>query len=515
MSNNPTKNSYWTTLQEKLALVKGNNIRDYFTSDTSRAEKYSLSLEGVFYDFSKTNIDDDIFQTLISFAKSTNITAAIEKLFNGSIVNQTEEKAALHTSLRDGSTDLKQLECIASDIRNNKWLGVTGKPIKNIIHIGLGGSELGPRMLYEALKHDIKKDLNLYFVANMDGADIQEALRQCSPETTLFIVVSKSFTTQETLVNAQTGLNWLQENITHDDQESDIINHHFIGVSANKMQARNFGLKDDNIVLFDEAVNGRFSLWSSVSLSICIAFGMDVFKKFLNGAHVMDNHFRETEFEKSMPVIMALVDIWHRNFCDYKSKAVIPYAQEFRKFSSYLQQLEMESNGKKCDLDGNEITDYETAPIVFGEVGTNSQHSFFQMLHQGTDIIPCDFIGIIMPNHTLQNHHDLLLSNMLAQSQSLMQGRHNKDKHHNFKGNRPSSTILLDKLDPYHLGLLIALYEHKVFVQSIIWNINCFDQFGVELGKDMARTISSGELNELDGSTVNLHSVIKSKEKKE
>ncbi|MAZ76687.1 MAG: glucose-6-phosphate isomerase [Micavibrio sp.] len=504
MSNNPTQSQYWKSLEKLHKVIENSSIVDLFQEDSDRFNSLSFSIKGLHYDISKNKITLGALALLLGLAKEQNLKEEKQKLFNGDIVNKTENRSALHTNQRDGTADLIQLTKISEDIRNKKWLGATGKPIKNIVHIGLGGSGLGPELIYDAFLEQKTSDINFHFVTNIDGTNLTRALASCEPETTLFIVVSKSFTTQETRVNSDTAREWLKKSLNTDT----FISKHFIAITANPEKAQAYGIDNNNVVAFDEGVGGRFSLWSAVSLTTSIAFGIKNFKDLLNGAHDMDKHFEMEALETNIPVIMALIDIWHRNFCGYQAKVILPYAQELKAFPDYLQQLEMESNGKNIDLDGNIIA-YKTSPIIFGGVGTTSQHSFFQLLHQGTDIIPCDFIGVKTPNHDLKDHHDKLLNNFLAQPQALMQGKKSDSPHKQFLGDRPCSSIILDKMDSYHLGTLIALYEHKVFVQSIIWNINAFDQFGVELGKEMAHKIENNELNAADPSTKALFSLIK------
>lgn len=505
MSTNPTKSRYWVELKKLHSAIQKTRIIDLFKSDDSRFQKLSFFINGLLYDASKNQINEEALNLLLNLAKEQNLEEQKENLFNGNIVNTTENRAALHTKLRDGSQDLSHIKKISDDIRNKKWLGATGKPIENIVHIGLGGSGLGPELIYNAFLEEKIPDINFHFVTNIDGDNLIRALSSCNPETTLFIVVSKSFTTQETKTNSDTARNWLEKNLNI----KNFISNHFIAITANPEKAKEYGIDESNILSFDDAVGGRFSIWSSVGLTTSIAFGTDNFIQLLNGAHSMDEHFKNTPLEKNIPVIMALIDIWHRNFCDYQTKAILPYAQKLKLFPDYLQQLEMESNGKNIDLNGNKITDYKTAPIIFGGVGTTSQHSFFQLLHQGTDIIPCDFIGVKISDNNLHNHHNKLISNFLAQPQALMQGKNSDIPYKQFFGNRPSSIIILDKIDAYHLGMLIALYEHKIFTQSVIWNINAFDQFGVELGKEMANKMENNETNDADPSTKSLFSIIK------
>lgn len=504
MSNNPILTQEWKDLEAHKAAIESARIESFFSDDAERFETLSTSLQGMLYDISKTHVTSETIDLLCAFARAQGLDAARTALLKGDIVNKTENRAALHTAQRDGSVDLEQLTIVSEQIRSGEWRSASGKQIESIVHIGLGGSGLGPELLHQAFLERKAPHLNFHFVTNIDGTDMTRALNACDPETTLFIVVSKSFTTQETRVNSDTARAWLAQHY----QDAGFVDKHFVAITANPEKAKQYGIASDNIFAFDEGVGGRFSLWSAVGLTTCIAFGVDNFKELLRGANAMDQHFENAEFDQNIPVLMGLIDTWHRNFWDYESKAVLPYAQELKALPAYLQQLEMESNGKNIDLDGNDI-EYQTAPVIFGDVGTTSQHSFFQLLHQGTNIIPCDFIGVKTPNHELDDHHDKLLNNLLAQSQALLQGKETSEAHRKFTGNRPNTTILLDKMDAYHLGMLIALYEHKVFVQSILWNINAFDQFGVELGKEMAHKMEDGDMSGADPSTRALFSIAK------
>lgn len=520
MSNSPADKKEWQELSRLSREIENLHLNDLFTNDQNRFKNFSCHVDGLFFDYSKQRINDKIIQTLSSLANSCGVNEKRESMFAGKPINTTENRAVLHTALRRAETDsiviegndvtadihatLKKLKNFSETVRNKKYSGATGKPITQIISIGVGGSDLGPRLICETLG-DNKNHIPTYFVSNIDGREIENALNQCNPETTLFIVVSKSFGTQETLTNATTAIKWLQSALPDD---ADVFKH-FVAISANRKAAQDFGIIDDNFFPIWEWVNGRFSLWSAVGLPICIKLGYDVFEELLRGARAMDKHFQEASFEKNIPVLMALIGIWNRNFLSCRTHAILPYAQNLFYLPAYIQQLEMESNGKSVNLDGEPITDYKTNPIIFGEVGTNGQHSFYQLLHQGSDTVPCDFIGVIHHDSNLENQHKLLLSNMLAQGQAMMQGRRDaKEPHRYFEGNKPSSTILLEKLDAYHLGMLIALYEHKCFVQGVIWNINSFDQFGVELGKELSRKIEENNLSDADSSTKGLFSLI-------
>ena len=523
MSNNPTHKKEWQDL-EKLSKTPL-NLNDLFAKNPSRFSEFSISLEGLFLDYSKQKITQPILQNLIDLAKASDVEEKRDAMFAGGIINHTEQRAVLHTALRvpkdsiievdrknivpEIQETLSRIEKLSNTLRTQKYLGATGKVITDVVSIGIGGSDLGPRMVYEALNND-KQPIALHFVSNIDADDIEKTLQRCNPETTLFIVISKSFGTQETLTNALTARAWVQNFI---GKNKDISNH-FIAVSANINAAQKFGIKTDNIYPLWDWVNGRFSLWSAVGLPIAIGLGFDEFSSLLDGARAMDIHFQTASLKKNMPVLMAMIGIWNRNFLHSANLAVLPYSQNLSLFPSYLQQLDMESNGKSVDNAGQEIKDYMTAPVLFGEAGTNGQHSFYQLLHQGSETIPCDFIGVIEPNHTHKNHHDMLLGHLLAQGQAMMKGKASiQNAHKNFTGNKPCTTILLDKLDAYHLGMLIALYEHKIMVQGVIWNINSFDQFGVELGKEMAANIESHNFDNLDPSTKALYSLIHKQQK--
>lgn len=520
MSNSPADTKEWSDLEKLSQEIKGLNVQDFFSSDKDRFQKLSCSFDGIFIDYSKQHINETILQTLSKLAASCDVQGKREAMFSGAPMNTTEGRAVLHTALRRPKTEavnvdgidvmpdihetLQRIKTFSDSIRNKQYLGATGKPIEKIVSIGVGGSYLGPRLVCETLCHD-KDSIPVYFVSNIDGQEIENILSKCDPETTLLIIISKSFGTQETMTNATIAKKWLQAGL---GPKADIFKH-FAAISVNKEAANSFGIVDENFFPIWKWVNGRFSLWSAVGLPICIKLGFEAFKELLRGAHAMDRHFQNAPLEKNMPVLMALIGIWNRNFLNCNTQAILPYAQRLSFLPAYIQQLEMESNGKSVNLDGHPITDYKTSPVIFGEVGTNAQHSFYQLLHQGSDIIPSDFIGVINPEGGSDRSHKLLLSNMLAQGQAMMQGRRDESEPHRyFDGNKPNSTILLEKLDAYHLGMLIALYEHKCFVQGVIWNINSFDQFGVELGKELSRKIEENNLSDADSSTKGLFSLI-------
>lgn len=524
MSNNPTEKSSWKKLQNFADNVKDTHLNDFFKNEDNRFQNMSLKADGFFFDYSKQRLNQDIITSLCALLKESNFDTKRKAMFNGDIINNTEQRAVLHTALRRPASDkvdvngeniipavhgaLKQMKEFSNAVRSGQHKGVTGKTIKKIVSIGIGGSDLGPRLVSEALKISAHTDdmiLETQFVSNIDGDDIHQALQNSNAEETLFVLISKSFKTQETLTNGLTARQWLKDNLPNG---SDIAPH-FVAVSSNIEAVEEFGIAPDNIFPMWDWVNGRFSLWSAVGLSLCLQHGFDKFEQLLSGAHKMDEHFLNADLDKNIPVLMALIGVWNRNFLNLPHLAILPYAQSLLYFPAYLQQLEMESNGKTVNYEGETITDYNTCPVLFGEVGTNGQHSFYQLLHQGSETTPCDFIGVLDHNNILPHHHTLLLSHMLAQGQAMMQGRQNPDKPYRyFEGNKPSTTLLLDKMNAYSLGQLIALYEHKTFTQGVIWNVNSFDQFGVELGKELSQKLENQDLSDADPSTKELYSLI-------
>ena len=524
MSNNPTQKDSWKQLASLANSLKKTHLNDFFKNDGNRFNDMSLKTDGFFFDYSKQRLNKEVIDSLCALLKENNFDTKRQAMFDGDIINNTEQRAVLHTALRRPSADtvkvngeniipavhdaLNQMKTFANAVRSGEHKGVTGKPIKKIISIGIGGSDLGPRLVSEALQISAQENdfiLETQFVSNIDGDDIHQALQSSNAEETLFVLISKSFKTQETLTNGLTARQWLKDNLP---DGSDIAPH-FVAVSSNIEAVKEFGINADNIFPMWDWVNGRFSLWSAVGLSLCLQHGFDKFERLLAGAHQMDKHFLNTDLDKNIPVLMALIGVWNRNFLNLSYLAILPYAQSLLHFPAYLQQLEMESNGKTVDYDGKPITDYKTGPVLFGEVGTNGQHSFYQLLHQGSETIPCDFIGVLDHNNVLPHHHTLLLSHMLAQGQAMMQGRHNPDKPYRyFEGNKPSSTLLMDKMNAYSLGQLIALYEHKTFTQGLVWNVNSFDQFGVELGKELSQKLEQQDLSDADPSTKELYSLI-------
>ena len=509
------------------AQVQHRHMRDLFAADAGRFEHMTVKAAGILLDYSKNRVDNTTLKLLFELAQARQVESQRDAMFHGEKVNFTEHRAVLHTALRAprGSTlvvdgqninadvhaVLDRIHSFVERVRDGRWLGHGGKPITDIVNIGIGGSHLGPQMACTALSHFAHARLNMHFVSNVDGHDLHEVLQKVDAATTLFIVASKTFTTQETMMNAQSARNWFLRRATIAD-----LPRHFVAVSTNTEAVRTFGIDPDNMFPFWDWVGGRYSMWSSIGLSIALAIGFTHFSDLLAGAHAMDEHFRTAPLEHNMPVIQALIGIWNRNCFNSESLSIAPYHHGLRHFPAYLQQLEMESNGKRITQDGSAV-DVATCPFIWGDVGTNGQHAFFKLLHQGTDITPIDFIAVLKPSHDLPGQHAVLLANCFAQSEAFMRGKQaeevredlllqgvNEDEinfllpHKTFNGNRPSNTFLLEALTPASLGALIALYEHKTFVQGTIWGINSFDQWGVELGKVLAKTIQS----ELSGNAV-------------
>jgi len=540
----------WQDLKKHFDDIKNVQMRDLFKDDEQRFEKFHLALDDFLFDFSKNRINDKTLALLNKLAIKADVEDWRTKQFSGDKINTTEDRAVLHTALRSQDDDpifvdgidvkpevkkvLKQIESFSNSINDGSWKGFTGKKINTIVNIGIGGSDLGPAMVCKALQTFSHKDLHIHFVSNVDGADLALTLEQCDPETTLFIVASKTFTTQETMTNAFSARHWFLNHA----KNNDAISQHFVAVSTNTEKVKEFGINEENMFIFWEWVGGRYSLWSSIGLSISIFLGYENFKALQTGAYEMDQHFLHAPIEKNMPIQMALIGIWYNNFFKFNTQAILPYDQGLSLLPSYLQQADMESNGKFIDRDGKRVC-LETGPVIWGESGTNGQHAFYQLIHQGTQFVPCDFIMPIKshynPGDKKNLHHKILMSNLLAQSQSLMMGKTIDEArselinsglsdqeissllpHRSFEGNRPSNTILFEKLTPKNLGRLIALYEHKIFVQGIIWNINSFDQWGVEYGKQIARLVLpkiQGEKTTscFDASTNNLIDYIKKK----
>lgn len=498
-----TQTPAWRALIAHRDAMTDVSIRDLFARDAGRAARFSLEAAGLFVDFSKHPITEETRDRLVALAQATEVEARRDAMFAGERINRTENRPVLHVALRDRSgkprwvdgTDvttqvaavLDKMRRFSNAVREGAWRGHTGLPITDIVNIGIGGSDLGPNMVCEALKPYAHERLSMHFVSNVDGADIAEVLNRVEPETTLFVVSSKTFTTRETLVNARTARAWL---LASGAAES-AVEKHFVAVSTHADAVAAFGIDPANMFEFWDWVGGRYSLWSAIGLPIALMAGMDAFEALLGGAYAMDRHFAEAPLACNLPVLLALIGIWHQNFRGTTSQLIAPYDNRLHRLPAYLQQLDMESNGKPVTLDGQRVG-YATGPVIWGEPGTNGQHAFFQLLHQGTATIPADMIVCMRPHHRHAEHHDILVANCFAQSEALMNGWCNADApHRNFDGNRPTTTICLDTLDPASLGALIALYEHKVFVQGVVWGINSFDQWGVEFGKRLAVVIEA------------------------
>jgi glucose-6-phosphate isomerase len=513
----------WQKLNQHQQNIASLHMRDLFAQDAKRFDKFSLKFADILFDYSKHRITDETLPMLFQLAREAKIENWRDKMFAGEKINITEDRAVLHTALRnrantpvlvdghnvmpDVNAVLAQMREFSDKVRNGSWTGYTGKRITDIVNIGIGGSDLGPVMVCDALKPYSSPDLNVHFVSNIDGAHLMRALNQCDPETTLFIVASKTFTTQETMTNARSARTWFLKSA----KDNTHVAKHFVALSTNAKAVQDFGIDTANMFAFWDWVGGRYSLWSAIGLSIALYVGMDNFEDLLTGAFEMDTHFRTAPLEQNMPVIMALIGVWYNNFFHIDTQAILPYDQGLSRFPAYLQQADMESNGKFICRDGTRVP-YKTGPVVWGEAGTNGQHAFYQLIHQGTQIVPADFL---MPVHSQykvgengNTHHKILLANFLAQTQSLMLGKtkeqarteleqqglsgealENLLPHKEFEGNRPTTSIMFDKLTPNTLGKLIALYEHKIFVQGIIWDINSYDQWGVEYGKQIAQQI--------------------------
>jgi glucose-6-phosphate isomerase len=506
-----TSRATWQALEQHFAAFKNVHLRDLFQSDPTRGTRLTISAVGLYLDYSKNRVSDETLSLLLELAKDVGLSAKINAMFLGEKINITENRAVLHTALRaprdssivvDGVNVVMEVHAVldkmaafANQIRSGEWLGFTGKRIKTIVNIGIGGSDLGPVMAYKALGFYSDRNLECRFVSNVDGTDFVEATRDLDPAETLFIVCSKTFTTLETMTNANSARAWCLKSLGDDMA----VAQHFVAVSTNASEVAKFGIDTNNMFGFWDWVGGRYSMDSAVGLSLMIAIGHDHFSQMLKGFHDMDTHFRTAPLEQNMPVLMALIGLWYNNFFDAASLAVLPYDHYLTYFSAYLQQLDMESNGKHITLEG-QVVDYQTGPVIWGQPGTNGQHAFYQLIHQGTKLIPCDFIGFMQSLNSISSHHDILMANVFAQTQALAFGKTAEEvardgvkpelvAHRVFDGNRPSNTILAEKLTPHCLGALIALYEHKVFVQGAIWDINSFDQWGVELGKVLAQKI--------------------------
>ena len=512
MSTTPlTQRHEWQALLEHYETIKGASLRQLFADDTKRSERFTLEEVGLYLDYSKNRITEETLRLLLDLAVSANLRDRIGAMFRGEKINITEKRAVLHVALRatrdqsiivDGEDVvpkvhevLDRMSDFSERVRNGEWKGYTGKSIRNVVNIGIGGSDLGPVMAYEALRHYSRRDLTFRFVSNVDGTDFAEATRDLAADETLFIVASKTFTTLETMTNAQTARQWTLAAL-HDEKA---IAKHFVALSTNGVEVSKFGIDTANMFGFWDWVGGRYSMDSAIGLSTMLAIGPENFRALLAGFHAMDEHFRHAPFERNLPVLLGLLAVWYNDFFNAQTVAILPYDQYLKRFPAYLQQLTMESNGKHVDLEGKTV-DYETGQIYWGEPGTNGQHSFYQLIHQGTKLVPCDFIGFCQSLNPLGNHHDLLMSNVFAQAEALAFGKTAEEvkeggtpdwlvPHRTFEGNRPSNTILAERLTPEILGKLVALYEHSVFTQGVIWHIDSFDQWGVELGKVLASRI--------------------------
>ncbi|MBV6428607.1 MAG: Glucose-6-phosphate isomerase [Haliscomenobacter sp.] len=516
---NPTQTASWKNLEAHFAAVRPLHLRDLFREDPDRFQRFSLSFEDMLVDYSKNRITDKTLGLLFDLARECDLPAAMESMFSGEPINETENRSVLHTALRslngnpvyaDGGNVmpsvrgvLDQMERFSNRVLTGDWQGFTGKPMEHIVNIGIGGSDLGPVMVTEALKPYWQPGIQCHFVSNVDGTHIAETLRKVNPETTLFLIASKTFTTQETMTNAYSARQWfLQAAI-----DPGHISKHFVALSTNAKAVREFGIDTNNMFEFWDWVGGRYSLTSAIGLSIACTIGFPRFKELLEGFHAMDAHFRYTPLEKNLPVVLGLIGIWYNNFFGAETEAILPYDQYLHRFAAYFQQGNMESNGKSTDRNGYPVT-YQTGPVVWGEPGTNGQHAFYQLIHQGTKLIPCDFIAPAISHNAIGDHHEKLLSNFFAQTEALMMGKTKVQAESEmrkegkteeqiqkllpfkvFEGNRPTNSILIKQITPRSLGSLIALYEHKIFVQGVIWNIFSFDQWGVELGKQLASKI--------------------------
>ncbi|NHR05058.1 glucose-6-phosphate isomerase [Chromobacterium haemolyticum] len=509
----------WQALWDHFAEAKHQHMRDLFVSDPERAERYALEVGGLFLDYSKNRITDDTLKGLMQLARESGLPAKIKAMFKGEKLNSTENRAVLHVALRNRTNSpihvdgedvmpkvnsvLERMGKFAHAVRSGEWLGYTNQPITDIVNIGIGGSDLGPLMVCSALKPFGHPRLNMHFVSNVDGAQLKETLKKVHSETTLFVVESKTFTTQETLTNALTARDWFLQR----SRDESAVAKHFVAVSTNQKAVADFGIDPSNMFEFWDWVGGRYSLWSAIGLPIMLYLGEENFTELLNGAHIMDQHFRNAPFEQNMPVLLAMIGVWYINYYGGGSHVIAPYDQYLHRLPAFIQQLDMESNGKQVMLDGQPVN-FETAPIIWGETGINGQHAFFQLLHQGTHISPIDLIASVQNCSSLPGHHEILLANVFAQAEAFMRGKTADEvraelkeqglkgealealvPHKVFGGNRPTNTLLMSRLNPRNLGSLIALYEHKIFVQGVIWHINSFDQWGVELGKQLAKTI--------------------------
>ncbi len=516
---NPTSTKSWPLLKAHYEMVKDKHLKEWFAEDPERFQKLSIEFEEILVDFSKNRIEEETLRLLLQLAGELKLKEAIKAMYSGEKINETENRAVLHIALRNRSKDpiyvdgkdvmpeveavLEKIKSFVHQLHAGHWKGFTGKLVKDVVNIGIGGSDLGPVMVTEALQPYQKSFLRPHYVSNIDGTHIQETLSKLNPETTLFVIASKSFTTQETMTNAQTAREWFLQ--TAGDEEH--IKKHFVAVSTNEELVTKFGIDPQNMFVFWDWVGGRYSLTSAIGLSIACAIGYSRFEELLEGFHTMDRHFAEAPLRQNIPVILALIGIWYNNFFEAETEAILPYDQYLHRFAAYFQQANMESNGKQTDRNGNRVY-YQTGPIIWGEPGTNGQHAFYQLIHQGTKMIPCDFIAPAISHNPVGDHHQKLLANFFAQTEALMNGKTAETvkaeleqqgleeetiqkilPYKVFEGNRPSNSILVKQITPRVLGSLIALYEHKIFVQGVIWNIYSFDQWGVELGKVLAKKI--------------------------
>ena len=516
---NPTKTQSWKNLVDHFKEMKGVHMKDLFADDPDRFNKYSIRFNGILVDYSKNIITEDTLKLLLKLTDDVGLRDALNKMFNGESINETEDRAVLHTALRNRinipvcvndknvmpevNAVLSKMKDFSDKIISGEWKGFTDKKITDIVNIGIGGSDLGPVMVTECLRPYAKEGLEVHFVSNVDGTHITETLKQLNPETTLFLIASKTFTTQETMTNAFAAREWFLKCA----KDHAYVAKHFVALSTNIEKVEEFGIDKDNMFVFWDWVGGRYSLWSAIGLSIACYIGYENYAELLQGAFEMDSHFRETPFERNIPVILALIGIWYNNFFGVQTEVILPYDQYMHRFPAYFQQGNMESNGKSVDRSGSRV-DYQTGPIIWGEPGTNGQHAFYQLIHQGTKIIPADFLAPAISHNRIGEHHNILLSNFFAQTEALLNGKTKEEvteelkrdgrsddeirklyPHKVFEGNRPTNSILFNKFTPRALGSLIVMYEHKIFVQGVIWNIFSFDQWGVELGKQLAKRI--------------------------
>jgi len=521
-SKNPTKTKSWKALKKHHSAIKNVHMKDLFVKDKKRFERFSILEDDLLLDYSKNRITKDTLKHLLAFAKEMELKSGIKAMFSGQEINKTEARSVLHVALRNMSKQAvkinrqdvmpevrkvrNKMSRFCRDFHGGKLRGFSNKKLKSIVNIGIGGSDLGPEMVSEALRPYWKRGIDTHFVSNVDGTHIAEVLKKVNPETTLFIIASKSFTTQETMRNAETARRWF---LKKGGKESD-IKKHFIALSTNQAGTDEFGISRKNVFQFWDWVGGRFSLSSAIGLSIALTIGFDHFKELLQGMHAMDQHFKSKTFSKNLPVLLALIGIWNTNFLGASSEAILPYDQYMHRFAAYFQQANMESNGKSVDRAGKKVS-YQTGPIIWGEPGTNGQHAFYQLIHQGTRLVPCDFIAPAISHNKIYDHHKLLMANFFAQTEALMNGKTKEEVRQEtkrsvpykvFEGNRPTNSILVKKMTPRTLGRLIAMYEHKIFVQGYLWNIFSFDQWGVQLGKQLAKQI----IPELSGNkTVDNH----------